>query len=162
VNKYKEGSSGRKKKNDAPLKFQDMAKKINFYLKEENLNLNFKGYTETVLRYFRLQDHDLYEIYQVMTECNLWSNYMADVENFIQVKTLELQVETDRLNACLNKKVPDEQLELEIRKSKWKAKEFSIFHKQVIAQKIFFEKSFWHCYKLYGKGINTLRYKTMD
>ncbi|PLS19719.1 hypothetical protein CVD28_04720 [Bacillus sp. M6-12] len=159
---YKEGSSGRKKKSQSPLRFEDMAKKINFYLKEENLNLNFKGYKEVVMRYFRLQDHDLYEIFQVMTECNLWSNYMSDVENFIQAKTLDYQMEADRLNAYFDKKVPNEELELEIKKAKWKAKEFTIFQKQVIAQKVFFEKSFWHCYKLYGKGINTMTYKTMD
>lgn len=162
MKKYKERSSGRKKKSHTPLSFQDMAKRINFYLKEENLNLDFRGYSKTIMRYFRLQDHDLYEAYQLMVECNLWSNYMSDVENFVQLKLLELQAETDRLSADFNKKIPDEILEQSIKASKQKTKDFAIFHKQLIAQKALFEKGFWHCYKLYGKDINTLKYKISD
>jgi hypothetical protein len=162
MKKYANESSGRKKKNQSPHKFQDMAKRINFYLKEESQNLDFKGYNETVIRYFRLQEHDLYEIFQVMTECNLWSNYMLDVENFIQMKKLELDVEKDRLTALLDKKIPDENVDNALKVAKYKAKEFAIFYKQVMAQKGFFEKSFWHCYRLYGKAINTMKYKTLD
>lgn len=159
---YNRGRSGRKKQSHFPIKFQDMAKRINVYLKEEDENLDFKGYSDTVIRFFRLEDHDMYEVYDVMTECNLWSNYLLDVQNFIQLKKLTLDLEVDRLNAFVEKKVPNNDLQREIQEARSRAKEFSVFYKQVIAQQKFFERSFWHCYRLYGKAVNAMTYKTID
>lgn len=159
---YNRGRSGRKKQSHSPLKFQDMAKRINVYLKEENENLDFKGYSDTVIRFFRLEDHDMYEAYEVMTECNLWSNYLLDVQNFIQLKKMMLELEVDRLNAYVEKKVPNNDLQRQIQDMKNRTKEFSVFYKQIIAQQKFFERSFWHCYRLYGKAVNTMIYKTID
>lgn len=159
---YQKEKSGRKKQSHAPLKFQDMAKRINAYLKEEDENLDFKGYTETVVRFFRIEDYDMYEIYDVMTECNLWSNYLLDVQNYIQLKKLSLDLEVDRLNAFVEKKIPNNDLQREIQETKNKTKEFLVFYKQLVAQQKFFERSFWHCYRLYGKAVNTMTYKTID
>lgn len=160
--KYNKYSSGRKKKAYKALDFPDMAKRINAYLKEEGLNLSFQGYKNTILSYLRLQEHDLYTIYQLMTECNLWSNYFSEVENFIQIKYLEYETETDRLLAFFNKKFPEESLEEAIKQNQYKTRDFKVFYNQLVSQRKLFEKAYWHCYKLYGKGNHTLNYKSIN
>jgi len=157
---FKETSN--RKKKYSRVEFQEMEKLINLYLQDEGFSLNFNGYSEIRLKYFRLQDTDLYETYQLMIECNLWSNYMIDVENIVQFYWLDTIVEKERLEGLFDKKAPDEQLEKDIKFLKKKVKDFAIFHKQIIAQKVFFEKAFWHCYKVYGKATNTLLYKTFN
>ncbi|WCK57717.1 hypothetical protein PP175_27150 (plasmid) [Aneurinibacillus sp. Ricciae_BoGa-3] len=159
---YTEHSSGRKKKDNNLVKFPDMAKRINQYLKEEDLRLDFTGYMHTIHRYFSMQEQDLYEVYHLMTECNLWSHYLSEVENFIQQKLLSIQMEVDRLDAYFDKKTPNESLDKAIEATTAKAKDFAVFHKQLMAQRILFEKGYWHCFKVYGKGINTLTYKSLD
>jgi MarR-like DNA-binding transcriptional regulator SgrR of sgrS sRNA len=161
MNQYKERSSGRRKKQNSSFTFQELAKRINFYLRQEGIRLTFQGYTDTVSRYSQLQEHDLYEVYQLMTQCNLWSNYLSEIENLIQLKSLEAQVELDRLKAYYKKKTKNESLEQAIKKAKTKAKEFHLFYHQLIAQKTFFENAFWHCLKIYEQGTNTLHYKTL-
>lgn len=161
MNRYNERSSGRRKNQNSSLRFRDLAKKINFYLKPEGISLTFQGYTDTVSRYAQLQEHDLYEVYQLMTECNLWSNYLSEVENLIQLKLLEAQLELDRLKAYQKKKTKNEALEQAIKKAKTKTKEFQLFYRQLITQKTFFEKAFQHCLTTYEKGIAALHYKTI-
>lgn len=158
--KFKEShSESRKKKNTNPTNFQQLATIVNTYLKEEGIQLNFSGYSKTLQRYFRVQDYDLVEIYHIMNDCNLWTNYLSEVANLIQYKFLEYKVETDRLCAFVQKKAIDYDLEQTIKANKDKTKAFEIFYQQLIAQKTFFEKAFWHCYQLYQQGIQSIQFR---
>lgn len=143
------------KKNNNHMKFQDMAKKINTYLVIEKISLNFDGYNETVARYFRLDDSDISEAYSLMTECNLWNNYFADIEGIVKYYTLSSQISLDKFNATYNKKLENEVLDRRFDILSKRYKDFKVFSKQIMAQKVFFENAFWHCYKIYAKSVKT-------
>ena len=144
------------------VKFQDLAKAINHYLNEDKVVLTFQGYRETLLKYFRLADNNLLDSFELMTECNLWSNYVIDVEGIVQAKYLSLILEIDSLKALIDKQRLNEDLEKQIAVLIKKSKDFNLFLKLLNGQKRFFERAFYHCVKVYSRGINTLRYKNLD
>ncbi|MDF2879471.1 MAG: hypothetical protein K0R54_28 [Clostridiaceae bacterium] len=145
-----------------PKKFQDMAKLINHYLKDENITLTFQGYNDTISSYFKINDNDLYEAFNLAVECNLWNNYFADIEGIIQVYTFDIELSLDKIKAQYDKNTNNDILDNEIKLLTKKLKDFKIFLKQVGAQKNFFDKAHFHCNKLYLKGNNTLAYKKLD
>lgn len=148
-------------KNDF-IRFQDLAKVISHYLEDDGLSLTFQGYNDTVSHYFKLDDNNLPDAFLLMTQCNLWSNYLADVEGIIQAKTLDLITQIDGMEALEDKKKPDDNLESSIEYLTRVHKQFTLFYKQVANHRNFFERAYLHCFKVYSRGINTLRYKCLD
>lgn len=142
------------------FKFEPLAKRINKHLQEDGIPLNFKGYKETVSRYFSTQDNQLVEVFELMAECNLWGQYFSDLEGIIQNKQLDIELNLDVLKATLNK--DDEQMKFKINELSLKLKDFKAFLSQIYIQKSFFSNAFYHCIKTYTKGINALSYKILD
>lgn len=141
-------------KNDT-LKFKDMVNKINKYLAIEKIYINLQGYDDIITKYFRLGDNDINEAYELMTECNVWNNYFSEIEGIIQYYTLASQLSFDIFNATYNKMLCDNELDRKYMLLDKRYKDFKLFSKQVAAQKKFFEKAFWHCYKIYAKSVKT-------
>lgn len=158
-NKFKNRRKPPVKKSEL-LKFQPLAKRINHYLKDDNIDLSFLGYTDTLNRYFRLSDNDIIEAFELMTETNLWSQYFSDLEGIIQIKFSEIEIKRDMLKAMQDKKNPDEKLDKKIKELSQKHRYFKIFIKQINTQKKFFDKAFYHCLKVYNSGMNSLNYKS--
>lgn len=148
------------KKKDG-TRFQTMARRINVYLDKEGSPLSFEGYTETVRNYFRLQDIDLYETFMLITECNLWSNYMSEVENIIQFHKDRVELETNQLEAKISKKSPENELDVLHAQKKKELQDFKLFYKQVQVQKKFFIQAHLHCKRLYAKNFHALLYKDL-
>lgn len=142
-------------------RFRELAKIINHYLKEEGLSLSFEGYTDTVSKYLRLNDSDLSEAFELVMECNLWSNYFVEVEGIIQLKMLEYITELDRLKSMFYKKIENKELDEQIEKITKRSKQFSLFYKHVGSQKGFFEKAHRHCYQIYNSGVNVLNFRSI-
>lgn len=142
------------------FKFESLAKRINKHLQEEGIPLNFKGYKETVSRYFAMQDNHLVEVFGLMAECNLWSQYFSDLEGIVQKKQLDIELSIDVLKATLNKN--DEQTTFKMNNLLLQLKDFKAFLSKIYAQQTFFNTAFYHCVKIYSKGVNTLSYKILD
>lgn len=142
------------------FKFELLAKRINKHFKDDNIPLNFTGYKDTVSRYFAMQDNHLAGVFELIAECNLWSQYFSDLEGIIQNKQLDIELNLDVLKATLNK--DDEQMKFKINELSLKLKDFKAFLSQIYIQKSFFSNAFYHCIKTYTKGINALSYKILD
>ncbi|MBP1308732.1 DNA-binding NtrC family response regulator [Paenibacillus sp. 1182] len=138
-----------RRKNDSGMSFEHLAKVIHSYLLEQGWELNFRGFREVLRRYFRLQDHDIVEIHELMIECNLWFNYFSEVQSFIDLKKEEWSLEADWLIAQEKMAEPSEALEDRIQNAKLRAKQFGIFSNQLESQKKFFSKASGHCQSLY-------------
>lgn len=146
---------GRRKKYES-FSFEDLAKIIHGYLKEEGLSLNLSGYREVLKRYFHMHDNNLSEIYSLMIDCNLWSNYFAELESFLSLKKEEWMLKIDWLYAHENMAKPSEALENRIQDAKQHVRHYDMFIKHCHAQMNFFKKASEHCYNLYFKGLRGL------
>ena len=131
--------------------FEVLARFIHEYLKEEGLSLNFKGFKDTQKAYARLNDNHISEVYDVLNDCHMWSNYLQEVSHFISLKIEDIQLEVDNLSAQHDKKNPRFDLLDELDKAKEKLKHFKLFAKELKSQRQFFVKASESCYRLYKK-----------
>lgn len=144
----------RRRKKFETLSFTDLAKIIHAYLKEEGLSLNFSGYREILKRYFQIEDNNISEIYKLIIDCNLWSNYFAELESFMSFKKEQYILQAELLYAYKNPAKTSKCIEVKIQDNKKRIKHFDMFTKHCRAQKNFFKKASEHCNKLYFKGLN--------
>ncbi|HCL4480249.1 TPA: hypothetical protein N2D99_002337 [Clostridium botulinum] len=141
------------------LRFIQMAKQINAYLKEEKLNLNFEGYTETLRDYLKITNCDLLGLENLTYDLNLWSNYFGDLEGFIELQTLKFENKLLYLQGFVNKKVIDTNLDKEISKAKKQYKHFKLFQKHIVTQKKMFINAYRHCTREYIEALESILYK---
>ncbi len=157
--------SGNKKKsisrNDL-FKFEPLAIRVNRYLANDDVSLNFEGYNDTIKKYSSLQDNHISVAFNLITECNLWFQFFSDLEGYIKLKELETKLDIDYLNACLDIKNPDINMVRVIGEKTRIHKDLVAFLDQICVQKNFFSKAFYHCMNLYAKGIKTMKYKNID
>ncbi|WCF11381.1 hypothetical protein NDS46_30960 (plasmid) [Paenibacillus thiaminolyticus] len=146
----------RKKKYEG-MSFEKLAHIINGYLLEEGLILNLTGYRNILQRYFRVQDNHLSDIYEVMIDCNLWFNYLADIQSLVSLKKEEWTLEAEYLYATEILAAPSESLENRIQAAKERAKHYSIFEKHIESQKKFFMKASHACQVLFQNGLASMR-----
>lgn len=64
--------------------FMKFAKKIYPRLKQEDIHLNFQGYTETWREYIQMDDSVLVDKFTLATECFFWAEYFGDLLIIIQ------------------------------------------------------------------------------
>lgn len=135
--------------------FQSTAKIVNRYLRteSENLSLSFKGYNDLLIKHFSLQDNNFEDIYFLTREFNFWTNYISEMQNVIQYKRLQYLDEMEILKGDLDKYVLNTELDDKINGMKIKIRYFSIFSKQLEAQKNFFNKAYFYYLKSYSKNM---------
>lgn len=144
------------------LKFIEMAKRINIYLKEEGLYLTFEGYTETINEYLSMIETDLESLSNLSYDLNLWSNYFGELEGFIEIRMLKFENKYLYLEGFFDKRLPNLEIENQIKDTKKIYSHFKLFLKHVINQRKMFEKAHKHCLKEYDKSLNNLLYKYND
>lgn len=137
-------------------RFEVVAKAVNSHLKEEGYCLNFKGYRETLLSYQRLSDNHIREVYDLMSDCLLWSNYMHEVRSFISWKKEEALLNADYYTALEDRKNPSAELESIIQFWKGRSRDYKLFEKHLLAQYKFFIKAYEQCKSAYNKSVKTL------
>ena len=144
------------------FKFEPLAKRINRHLKRDGIVLNFLGYRDTILEYFRIIDNHLGEVFDMTIECNLWFQYFSDLEGLIQYKKLDLDLDLDILKASHDGKTPNNEAEPKIEELRLKILDFTAFLAQIEVQKHFFSRAAYQCAKLYDRGTNTMRYRSVN
>lgn len=144
------------------LKFIEMAKVINVYLKEEKLSLNFLGYTETIKEYLSMSNIDFDKLGSLTLELNLWSDYFGQLQGLIELKMLKYENKTLYFQSFYDKKVPNEKLENQIRDIKKRFAHFKLFLKHIETQRKMFEQAHKHCLKGYTEALSNLLYKYND
>lgn len=143
----------------SPLRFHEMATIINRYLVEDQqgILLNFEGYKDMLSRYLRLQEQDQSEVFAVITEANLWSEYFSQLIGLIYYRWLHAKMEVDYMTAMIDKKNPNEERQNLLARLTKKEKDLGLFYQQLLAQQKFCEKAFWHGYQLMGSIYRSFR-----
>jgi hypothetical protein len=75
--------------------FEKLVRMAHEYLKQDGIQLNFSGYTETLIEYANLQEHDVEKAWRLTKELNAWSEYFASIANLIQ--KVYLDAETNKM-----------------------------------------------------------------
>lgn len=141
------------------LKFNELAKGINVYLKEKNLNLNLGGYTATIQSYLKVNDNDLLSLSELIKDLNLWSNFIGDLEAFIQFQYLKLDNKLQYLNGFFNMNIRDKELLQQINDTQQRVRHFKLFGEHLKTQKKMFITAYMNCLKAYDEAVKTLNYR---
>ena len=141
------------------LKFNELAKGINVYLKEENLNLNLGGYTATIQSYLKVNDNDFLSLNKLIKELNLWSDFIGDLEAFIQFKYLKLDNKLQYLNGFFNMNIREKKLLQQINDTQQRVHHFKLFADHLKTQKKMFISAYRNCLKAYDEALKTLNYR---
>lgn len=159
-----EGISGVEKKaiQSNRLKFTEMAKVINLYIKEEGFSLTFLGYTDTIVEYLEMSNTDFERLGELALELNLWSDYFGQLQGFIEMRMLKQENKMLYLEAFYNKKTPNEDLEKQIKEAKKRFAHFKLFLKHIETQRKMFEQAHKHCLRAYTEALGNLLYKYND
>lgn len=87
-------------------KFEDVAKLANYYLKKNGINLNFLGYKDFLKKYFSVSESDVESIHELIKESMMWSNYLSELNNLINVYYSNESINHENnLNKLLNKEI---------------------------------------------------------
>lgn len=141
------------------LKFNELAKGINLYLKEENLNLDLGGYTVTIQSYLKVNDNDLFSLSELIKDLNLWANFIGELEAFIQYIYLRLDNKLKYLNGFFYMNIKDKDLLQQINDTKIKVDHFKLFSEHLKTQKNMFITAHINCLKAYDEAMKTLIYR---
>lgn len=136
--------------------FQQIAKKLNPILKDSGIPLNFRGYSDTIKDYFQMDDGNLVKVFSMMTDCNLWNNYISDITALIKMESMNISVSLDRIKAFECKEEPNMNISENISQCERVIKDFKILIKQLESKSYFFENAYWHCYKIYSKSFSII------
>lgn len=142
------------------LKFTEMAKVINSYIKEEEgFSLTFLGYTDTIIEYLKVTNENFEGLGSLALELNLWSDYFGQLKGFIEIRVLKFENKLLYLEGFYDKKIVNEELEKQIKDVKKKFAHFKLFLKHVETQCKMFEKAHKYCLKAYTEALGNLIYK---
>lgn len=79
--------------------FQILVRSASKYLKEKGIELNFKGYTETIIEYTNLQEHEVDKAWRLSQELNAWAEYFSSLANLVQKLYLDAETEKDEIKS---------------------------------------------------------------
>lgn len=145
----------RRYKPKTKISFEDLAREANKFLMQDGIPLNFSGYKDSMIRYFSIIEHDIVDIFENLTNCNLWSNYFSETEAVLNCSLERYSLSVDYYLAIEDKNNPSTELEDLLQEEKRKLQIIKQLKKQVRNQKRFFEKAANHCLFLYKKATKS-------
>ncbi|ENY8692653.1 hypothetical protein ACF13V_002047 [Clostridioides difficile] len=72
--------------------FQKLVKEINPYLQSLNIELNFKGYKNTVKEYGEVDSKDYNKLWELSRDFNMWGEYFINMQAVIEKLYLDAEV----------------------------------------------------------------------
>lgn len=140
------------------------------FLKEKNITLNFKGYTETVEEYHELELHEVDKAWKLAKELNAWTEYFGDILNVVRKMYMDADSErTERHSMVsisrdsLSVSNGDRQanVETEVVLAKRKRNTLKALTEELEDKIKFLERAHYHCKSVYelsnrtfSKGVN--------
>lgn len=140
--------------------FYSISKRINKHLKEENISLNFQGYTDTLNDYVSVDTNDLLSLDILIKDLNLWSDYIGEIEGIIRLYMLKYENKSLYIESFLDKKAPNPKTEILYEECISKYKDYKLYVKILKGQRKMFIKAYKHCIELYNSAYEQLLYKS--
>jgi hypothetical protein len=139
---------------------------------EQEIKLNFTGYTETLIQYAELKEEDISNAWRLAKELNTWAEYFSSLANLIQkiyldADTTKIEVQADSSIRSDATKVSNgdrlsnkDILVVNARKTR---NTLQAFHEELQAKTKFLERAHYHCKATYDgkvKAASTLPNKS--
>lgn len=140
--------------------FYSVSKRINIYLKEDGLSLNYEGYTDTLNDYINVDTSDLLSIDTLIKELNLWSDYISEVQGIIELYMLKCENKSLYLESLLDKRNPNSKIQKKYNDNLQKYKDYKLYVKMLKGQRKMFIKAYKHCIDLSNKACEQLLYRS--
>lgn len=144
--------------------FEKLVRLANEYVSQDGIQLNFAGYTDTLIEYANLTEKDKEKAWNLAKDLNAWAEYFSSIANLIQ--KLYLDSETDKISTQAlasfeadEKKVAngdrlsnkDERV-IQVRK---KRNTLKAFHQELEAKVKFLERAHYHCKATYDLALRS-------
>lgn len=142
--------------------FITMSKNINFLMKDYNINLNFKGYTNTVNLFYNLEIDDNHESWFLQKELLLWESYFSSLidvlmyiksdletiynQSFVKLSIFHSEIDINIGNTLANKNISIQRYYKKIQILSTYIKELELQRKTVL-------KAFYQCKLTYKNSL---------
>ncbi|WPS85451.1 hypothetical protein SMD22_02130 (plasmid) [Brevibacillus halotolerans] len=142
--------------------FQLLARWSSNYLKNDGIQLNFKGYEETLLEYANLNENEINKAWKLAKELNTWAEYFSSIANLIQKLYLDAETEKNEVKSLASYQADDKKVANGDRLSNKDEKVVTVrkkrntlkaFHEELEAKVKFLERAHYHCKATYDAQV---------
>lgn len=134
--------------------FKKLALLATQYLQPDGINLNFAGYTETLIEYANLQEKELDKAWRLTKELNAWSEYFSSIANLIQ--KIYLDAETDKIEVQATSSIEADAVKVangerlankdqRVIDARKRRNTLKAFHDELESKIKFLERAYYHC-----------------
>lgn len=134
--------------------FEKLARMAQEYVKQDGINLNFAGYTETLIEYANLKEYEIDKAWRLTKELNAWSEYFSSISNLIQKLYLDAETEKMEIQATSSiladavKVANGERLsnkDPKVIEARKKRNTLKAFYDELESKIRFLERAYYHC-----------------
>lgn len=138
--------------------FEKLVRLANEYVKEDGIQLNFAGYTETLVEYANLKEIDAKKAWTLAKELNTWAEYFSSIANLIQKMYLDSETDTKSTKATASVLADDKKVangdrlanrDPNVVKARQKRNLMKAFYEELEAKVKFLERGHYHCKATY-------------
>ncbi|MFF2531544.1 hypothetical protein ACFVS2_21790 [Brevibacillus sp. NPDC058079] len=138
--------------------FQLLAHWASEYVKKDGIQLNFKGYEETLVAYSNLNETDLQKAWNLAKELNTWAEYFSSIANLIQKLYLDAEAEKNEVKSLASIEADDKKVangdrlsnkDPKVVNARKKRNTLKSFHEELEAKVKFLERAHYHCKATY-------------
>ncbi|AMN30928.1 hypothetical protein BFS06_12005 [Clostridium perfringens] len=142
--------------------FEYLAELVSPYLKEYNVILSFKGYSETLNGYSNISSKSDKELCELANDLNAWTEYMTDLSSLIQKILLDSETEKIQtiaiasINADAKKVSAGDRIankENSVVAVRKKRNTLKAFYTAIEEKANFLERAYHHCKQIYDCNI---------
>lgn len=134
--------------------FEMLSRMTMIYLKRDGINLNFSGYTETLIEYANMEEKEIEKAWRLTKELNAWSEYFSSIANLIQ--KVYLDAETDKIEIQATSSIDADAVKVangerlsnkdpRVIGARKRRNTLKAFHDELEAKIKFLERAYYHC-----------------
>lgn len=145
--------------------FQLLVRMASEYLKEDGIQLNFQGYTETLIEYASLKENEAEKAWNLAQELNAWAEYMSSIANLVQKLYLDAETEKNEIKSIAsveadkNKVANGDRLSNQDPKvvmARKKRNTLKAFYEELESKVKFLERAHYHCKATYENKMRSI------
>jgi hypothetical protein len=144
--------------------FELLARWASEHVKKDGIQLNFKGYEETLLDYANLSENQLEHAWKLAKELNTWAEYFSSIANLIQKLYLDAETEKHEVKSLASFEADDKKVangdrlsnkDSKVVNARKKRNTLKSFHEELESKVKFLERAHYHCKATYDSQVKS-------
>lgn len=144
--------------------FQILVRWASEYLKKDGIQLNFQGYTETLIEYANLKEHETEKAWKLAQELNAWSEYFSSIANLIQKMYLDAETEKNEIKSIASVEADEKKVangdrlsnkDPKVVSARKKRNTLKAFYEELESKVKFLERAHYHCKTTYESKMRS-------